>query len=48
MEPIMHEGGENVPGELIEFDDSLGRENQFSEDRNGEKDVLASLALMGK
>ena len=46
VEPSMHEGSENVPNELIEFDDSLGRENQFSEERNEEKDVLASLALM--
>ena len=44
----MREGSEIAPNELIEFYISLERENQFSEERNGEKDVLASLALMGE
>ena len=47
-EPSMHVGSESVPNELIEFDNDLERENQFSEERNEEKDVLASLALMGE
>ena len=42
----MREGSEIAPNEFIEFDNSLERENQFSEGRNDERDVLASLALM--
>ena len=44
--PSMHEGSEIAPNELIEFDNNLFRINQLSGERNGEKDVLASLALM--
>merc|ERR1712112_51573 len=44
--PSMHEGSEIVPNEFIEFDNNLVKVKQFSEERNGEKDVLASLALM--
>ena len=39
-------GSEIVPNELIKFDNNLVRTNQFSGERNEEKDVLASLALM--
>ena len=42
----MREGGEIAPTELIEFGNNLVRANQFSGERNEEKDVLASLALM--
>ena len=45
-EPSMHVGSESVPNELIEFGNDLERGNQFSEERNEEKDVLVSLALM--
>jgi hypothetical protein len=44
--PSMHEGSEIVPNEFIEFDNNLVKVNQFSEERNEEKDVLVSLALM--
>ena len=47
-EPSMHEGSEIAPNELIGFGSNLVRANQFSGERNGEKDVLASLALMGE
>ena len=42
----MHEGSEIAPNELIEFDNNLVRAKQFSGERNDEKDVIASLALM--
>ena len=43
----MHAGDQISPDELIEFDNNFVREKQFSGERNEEKDVLASLALMG-
>ena len=43
----MREGSEIVPNEFIEFGNSLERK-PFLGGRNGEKDVLLSLALMGE
>ena len=44
----MHEGRELPQSELIGLDNNLAGVGKFSRDRNGEKDVLASLALMGE
>ena len=45
-DPSLHVGSEIAPSELIEFDNNLAGVGKFSGGRNGEKDVLAPLALM--
>ena len=47
-DPSMHVGGEIAPSEFTEFDNNLVGVGKLPREAIGEKDVLASLALMGE